>query len=170
MSRQVRTASPRRFCPLREQLSNFPRPPWAHQKVYEYDDRRGERYPPGILLLVDLVALRRSRYVGAPPLNAGHSNPAQARLGRFLSRDPIGFSGGLNLYGYVGGNPVNAVDPSGLDEVYYLLTGAGPSNGYRGHSAVYVEGAGVFNFSTAGSGHDIGEGVSLDSFIDENLY
>ncbi|MGE0494499.1 MAG: RHS repeat-associated core domain-containing protein [Vulcanimicrobiota bacterium] len=38
-----------------------------------------------------------------------------ARLGRFLSRDPIGFAGGLNLYGYVGGNPVNYVDPVGLD-------------------------------------------------------
>ncbi|MGE0493026.1 MAG: RHS repeat-associated core domain-containing protein [Vulcanimicrobiota bacterium] len=36
-------------------------------------------------------------------------------LARFLSRDPIGFAGGLNLYGYVGGNPVNHSDPSGLE-------------------------------------------------------
>jgi len=35
-------------------------------------------------------------------------------LGRFLRQDPIGFSGGLNLYTYVGQNPVNRVDPSGL--------------------------------------------------------
>ena len=34
--------------------------------------------------------------------------------GRFISKDPIGWAGGLNLYGYVGGNPVNFVDPSGL--------------------------------------------------------
>ncbi|MGE0496183.1 MAG: RHS repeat-associated core domain-containing protein, partial [Vulcanimicrobiota bacterium] len=39
-----------------------------------------------------------------------------ARLGRFLSRDPISFAGGLNLYGYVGGNPVNGVDPAGLQD------------------------------------------------------
>lgn len=37
-----------------------------------------------------------------------------AGLGRWLSRDPIGESGGLNLYGYVGNNPVLYVDPLGL--------------------------------------------------------
>jgi RHS repeat-associated protein len=34
--------------------------------------------------------------------------------GRWLSRDPIAEQGGINLYGYVGGNPVNWVDPLGL--------------------------------------------------------
>ncbi len=34
--------------------------------------------------------------------------------GRFLTRDPIGYLGGLNLYGYCGGDPVNAADPSGF--------------------------------------------------------
>lgn len=32
----------------------------------------------------------------------------------------IGFAGGLNLYGYVGGNPTNAVDPSGLAPFLYI--------------------------------------------------
>ena len=34
--------------------------------------------------------------------------------GRWLTRDPIGFSGGINLYGYCGGGPDGAIDPSGL--------------------------------------------------------
>jgi RHS repeat-associated protein len=34
-------------------------------------------------------------------------------LGRFLQTDPIGYRGGLNLYGYVGDDPVNHTDPSG---------------------------------------------------------
>lgn len=34
--------------------------------------------------------------------------------GRWLSKDPIGISGGLNQYVFCGNNPVNFVDPSGL--------------------------------------------------------
>jgi RHS repeat-associated protein len=38
-----------------------------------------------------------------------------ANTGRFISKDPIGFSAGdANLYRYVGNNPVNWVDPEGL--------------------------------------------------------
>lgn len=36
-------------------------------------------------------------------------------LGRFLSEDPIGIQGGLNLYTYAANNPVSMRDPSGLD-------------------------------------------------------
>ncbi len=38
-------------------------------------------------------------------------------MGRFLTQDPIGYAGGMNLYGYCGNNPVNFVDPWGLYEV-----------------------------------------------------
>ena len=39
-----------------------------------------------------------------------------APLGRWLSRDPIGEEGGLNLYGYVSDNPINNYDVFGFDE------------------------------------------------------
>ena len=33
--------------------------------------------------------------------------------GRFLTRDPSGYAGGINLYGYTQNNPVNRMGPTG---------------------------------------------------------
>ncbi len=45
----------------------------------------------------------------------GRSSHYDSTVGRWTTKDPIGFNGGdTNLYAYVGGNPMSAVDPTGL--------------------------------------------------------
>jgi len=45
------------------------------------------------------------------------------RTGRWLSRDPIGMRGGINLYAYVGNSPIRFVDRLGLDPTGLAIGG-----------------------------------------------
>jgi len=99
--------------------------------------------------------------------------------GRFVTRDPIGYGGGINLHGYTGNNPVNHIDPSG-----YLKDGGGDiRNGVVGGvivvGIVVVIGApitvpviigaivvgaimgGMNEYNQGGNAVDIGEGAVL---------
>ncbi len=45
------------------------------------------------------------------------SGPAMARNVDFISADPSGFGGGLNMYAFADGNPITEMDPFGLGAV-----------------------------------------------------
>ena len=66
-------------------------------------------------------------------LRARHYAPS---LGKFLSRDPIGYGGGSNLYSYCGGDPINCVDPDGLEVRWRVRVQKGPMD--VGHSWIEV--------------------------------
>jgi RHS repeat-associated protein len=61
---------------------------WAGSVITEYQGESGQQY-------------KRNRYY-------------DPTTGRFTQEDPIGLAGGMNLYGYVGGDPINFGDPFGL--------------------------------------------------------
>jgi RHS repeat-associated protein len=54
--------------------------------------------------------------IGLYHLGARYYDPM---MGRFLSEDPIGIAGGLNLYAYADNDPIGGRDPSGLSSCRY---------------------------------------------------
>ncbi len=101
-------------------------------------------------------------------------------LGRFISEDPAGLSAGINLYAYVGNDPLNGRDPSGLcggsgdpemwsPATYVDERGGGCGNGEHladlqdfvmQHLPVYSGGKGVYAATDAWMMANYGFGVA----------
>lgn len=95
------------------------------QSAYAYDSFGIPLLPPlpaEEYLYIGGWAYYRDSETGLMLLRSRYYDP---QSGRFLSRDSVGYAGGLNLYSYVGGNPANVVDPPGL-----FGLGAGASVGW----------------------------------------
>jgi RHS repeat-associated protein len=68
-------------------------------------------------------------------------------IGKWMAKDPIGFAGGdSNLFGYVSGDPVNFIDPEGLETA--VVVGHPTSGNPFGHVAIGFSGQGVYSYGT----------------------
>jgi RHS repeat-associated protein len=75
------------------------------------------RYAGGWGYQADLLVLEGAPGTGPITLiHVGH-RWYQPDIGRFIQRDPLGISGGVNVYAYLDNEPVSGADPSGLDRI-----------------------------------------------------
>ena len=78
--------------------------------------------------------------------------------GRFTQEDPIGFAGGINLYGYVGNDPITYSDPFGLcpeDVTFWQAVGCvviETSTALLGSGAGFIAGGGAGLLTSAPTG------------------
>lgn len=74
-------------------------------------------------------------------LHHRHYDPS---VGRFLSRDPIGYAGGMNLYRYCENAPVGRLDPSGLDDdAWYDRLSAGAAREVETAKSFFIDSFGT---------------------------
>jgi RHS repeat-associated protein len=100
-----------------------------------------------------------------------------AELGRWTSKDPIGFEGGdTNVYGYVTADPVNVIDPRGLFGVARCLGGNfmfGPLLGVGGEGCIGVfwdiSGGKISLFTATGKGSGLVTGISAGVGLQDQI-
>ena len=70
--------------------------------------------PSGLATLTYNPRLPGQVYDAETGLHYNYFRDYDPTTGRYVQSDPIGLAGGINTFGYVGGNPLKYIDPQGL--------------------------------------------------------
>ena len=93
------------------------------------------------------------------------------RTGRWLTRDPIIYKGGINLYGYIQNGPLHGVDPLGLWNLGIVIGGTigaglfGAGGGISGSVGISIDGTGNIAFVWNNAGYATGTGEIVSGGI-----
>ena len=116
-------------------------------------------------------ARKRFRYIGMETdeehgLHCHRNRYFSSALSRWISSDPIGAAGGLNLYHYCAGNPIVRIDPNGMFfwvviaiAAIVLLKNHEPGGGREAFAAVALSAAAPA--AVAGAVAGVGAGRNL---------
>jgi len=90
-------------------------------------------------------------------------------VGSYSQPDPLGLAGGLNRFGYVGGNPLSQIDPLGLDTTIVINTNGIGHTGVivgSGADAVLYDPGGSYRQKIKGSGDTLdGKNARVEPYV-----
>ncbi|WP_213881947.1 RHS repeat-associated core domain-containing protein, partial [Pseudomonas sp. dw_358] len=94
-------------------------------------------------------------YDATSQLSYNYYRDYNAQTGRYVQSDPIGLEGGINTYGYVGGNPLSYIDQRGTNPILGAELGAS-----AGSAVLPLAGTAVGAIAGAVAGYYLGDKVT----------
>lgn len=94
--------------------ANQPRWTWYPEQAEAFGANPPNDDPQGLGTFTYNLRFPGQLYDAASQLSYNYYRDYNPRTGRYTTSDPIGLEGGINTYGYVGGNPLRYADPEGL--------------------------------------------------------